>query len=45
MTFIVMRLEYDFQGSSNFIAWKDHMEVVLDDKELLEYVKIDIPKP
>ena len=41
MIFNRMRLEYALEGISNFITWKDHMEVVLDDNGLLEYVKID----
>lgn len=45
MTFNDLRLEYDLEGNSNFIAWKDHMEAILDDNGLLEYVKIDIEKP
>ena len=44
MTFNGLRLEYALEGNSNFIAWKDHMEVVLDDNGLLEYVKTDIAK-
>lgn len=45
MTFNELRLEYSLEGNSNFIAWKDSMEAILDDNGLLEYVKIDISKP
>lgn len=45
MAFNGLTLEYAFEGSSNFITWKDRMEVVLDDNILLEYVKVDIAKP
>ncbi len=27
-------LEYALKGSSNFVAWKDHMEAVLEDNGL-----------
>lgn len=45
MTSNGLRLEYALEDNSNFIAQKDHMEVVLDDNGLLEYVKTDIAKP
>lgn len=45
MTFNGLRLEYALEGTSNFVAWKDHMEAILDDNELLEYIKIDVTKP
>lgn len=45
MTLNRLSLEYSLEGSPNFIAWKDHMEAVLDDNWLLEYVKTDIAKP
>ena len=44
MTFNRLRLEYTLEGNSNFIAWKDHIEVVLDDNGLLEDVKTNIKK-
>lgn len=31
--------------SSNFSAWKIRLEVVLDDNDVLEYVKGKVPKP
>ena len=45
MAFDGLRLEYALEGTSNFVAWKDYMEAVLDDNGLLEYVKIDNPRP
>ena len=38
-------MEYSLYGSSNFIAWKDRMEVVLDDNGLKEFIYVEIPKP
>lgn len=43
MTFNGLKLEYALEGTSNFVAWKDRMEAVLDANRSLEYVKIDIP--
>ena len=34
MSFNGLRLEYALEGSSNYIAWKDRMEAVLDDNGL-----------
>jgi len=45
MYFNKLRLEYALEKTSNFIAWKDMMEVVLNDNGVLEYNKTDIPKP
>ena len=45
MSFNGLRLEYALEGSSNYVAWKDHMEAVLDDNGLLEFVEKEIPKP
>ena len=45
MSFIGLRLEYALEGSSNYVAWKYRMEVVLDDNGLLEFVEKEIPKP
>ena len=33
------------EGNSNYIAWKDRMEVVLEDNELKEFIEKDVPKP
>ena len=38
-------MEYALEGSSNYIAWKDRMEAVLDDNGLKEFIDVDIPKP
>lgn len=38
-------VKYALEGSSNFTSWKDHIEAVLEDNVLNEFVKIDIPKP
>ena len=39
-----LRLENALEGNSNFIAWKDHMEEILDDNGLLKYIKTDVAK-
>lgn len=44
MSFNGLRLEYDLEGSSNFIAWKDQMAAILDDNGVLKYVKNYIAK-
>ena len=38
-------MEYSLEGSSNYIAWKDRMEAVLDDNGLKELIDAEIPKP
>ena len=45
MSFNGLRLEYALDGSSNYIAWKDRMEAVLEDNELKEFIDSDVPKP
>jgi len=45
MLFYELRLEYVLEGSSNYIAWKDKMEVLLEDNKLKEFIDKDIPKP
>ena len=45
MSFNGLRLEYALDGSSNYIAWKDRMEAVLDDNGLKEFIDTDILKP
>jgi len=45
MAFNVLRIENAFEGTFNFVAWKDYMEVLLDENRLLEYIKYDIAKP
>ena len=45
MSFNGLRLEYALEGSSNFIAWKDRMEAVLEDNGLKGYIDANVPKP
>ena len=45
MAFYGLRLEYALEGSSNYIAWKDRMEAVLEDNDLKEFIDQEIPKP
>ena len=45
MYFNGLRLEYSLEGRSNYIAWKDRMEAVLDDNGLKEFKDAEIPKP
>ena len=45
MAFYGLRLEYALDGSSNYIAWKDRMEVVLEDNGLKDFIDQKIPKP
>jgi len=45
MSFHSLSLEYASEGSSNYIPWKDMMEVVLEDNELKEFIDNDISKP
>ena len=45
MAFNGLRLEYAFKGGSNYIAWKDRMEEILEDRVLKEFIDTDIPRP
>jgi len=45
MDFNGLMLEYGLEGTSNFISWNDHMEVLLDDNVLLKYIKTNVAKP
>ena len=45
MAFNGLRLEYALEGSSNYIAWKDRMEAVLEDNGLKEFIDNNVPKP
>ena len=40
-----LRLEYALDGSSNYIAWNDHMEAVLVDNDLKDFINQEVPKP
>ena len=44
MAFYGLRLEYALEGSSNYIAWKDRMEAVLEDNGLKEFIDQEILK-
>ena len=44
MAFNGLRSEYALEGSSNYIAWKDRMEAMLDENGLKEFIDNDIPK-
>jgi hypothetical protein len=45
MSFNGLRLEYPLEGSSNYIAWKDRMEAVLEDNGLEDCIDKYVPKP
>ena len=44
MAFYGLWKEYALEGSSNYILYKDKMEVVLEDNGLKEFIDQDIPK-
>lgn len=44
MEFYGLRLEYALDGSSNYISWKDHMEAVLEDNDLKDFIDQEVPK-
>ena len=45
MAFNGLRFEYALEGSSNYIAWKENMEVVLENNGLKEFIDSDVLKP
>jgi len=45
MEFYGLTLEYALDVISNYIAWKDRMEVVLEDNGLKDFIDQEIPKP
>ena len=45
MSFNGLQLEYALEGNSNYIAWKDRMEAMLEDNGLKEFIERDVPKP
>jgi len=45
MAFNGLRLKYALDGSLNYIAWKDHMEAVLEDNDLKDFIDQEVPKP
>eukprot|EP00253_Pinus_taeda_P015138 PITA_15138 len=44
MAFNGLRLEYALDDNSNYIAWKDHMEAVLEDNGLKDFIDQEVPK-
>ena len=44
MSFNGLRFEYALEGSSNYVAWKDRMEALLDDNGLKEFIDAEVPK-
>lgn len=45
MSFYGLIFEYALESSSNYIAWKEKMEVVFEDNGLKEFIDNYIPKP
>ena len=43
ISFYGLQLEYALEASSNYIAGKERMEVVVEEKKLKEFIDIDIP--
>jgi len=43
MAFNGLRLEYALDGSLNYIAWKDHMEAILKDNGLKDFIDQEVP--
>ena len=44
MAFYGLTFEYALEGSLNYIAWEDRMEVVLEDNGLKDFIDQEIPK-
>jgi len=44
MAFYGLRLEYALEGSSNYVAWKEWMEAVLEDNGLNKFIDNDVQK-
>eukprot|EP00253_Pinus_taeda_P028635 PITA_28635 len=45
MAFNGLRLEYSLGGSSNYIEGKDHMEALLEDNGIKDFIDQEVPKP
>jgi len=45
MAFNGLRIEYALDDSSNYIKWKDRIEVVLEDNGLKDFINKKFPKP
>ena len=44
MAFNDLRLEYALDGNVNYIVWKDHIEAVLEDNGLKDFIDQEVPK-
>ena len=44
MDFNGLILEYELQGNSNYISWKDRIEEILEDNNLKEFIDKYFPK-
>ena len=42
MAFSGLILEYSLDGSSNYIAWKDRMEALLEDNDLKDFIDQEV---
>ena len=38
-------MEYALESNTNYVAWKDRMEAVLDDNGLKEFIDAEVAKP
>lgn len=45
LSFYGLRIEYALEGNSNYIAWEDRMEALLEDNRIKGFIENDIPKP
>ena len=45
MDFNGLRLEYALEGTTNFVAWKIHMEEVLYENGILDYIETNVIIP
>ena len=45
MSFNGLRLKYGYEGNSNYISWKDMMDIVLEDKRLKAFLDFDVLQP
>jgi len=44
MAFYGLWFKYALEGNSNFIAWRDRIEAVLEDNGFKEFIDQEIPK-
>ena len=40
-----MKVEDHLEGASNFIFWKSRVLILLEENDLLQYVKAKVPEP